>query len=77
MSEKRTRFEALMDKRAALKKAEFDGLVADSLDVRMALIKRMNDGELTLEQVQSELKRIKRDAKKNGMVTRNQAFVRG
>ena len=36
--------------------------VADSMDVRIALIERMDAGELTLEQVQAELKRIKRNA---------------
>lgn len=74
---RRTRFEASMDKRAALKNAEQSGQVADSLDVRMELIKRMHAGELTLEQVQTELKAIKRGAKKKGLLTRSQAFSRG
>lgn len=74
---RRTRFEASLDKRAALKKAEADGMVADSMDVRMKLVERMHSGELTLAQVQDELKKIKRNAKKNGMVTRNQVFIRG
>lgn len=74
---RRTRFEANIDKHAAMKKAEADGLIADSNAVRTELIRRMHAGELTLEQVQSELKRIKRDAKKNGLLTRSQAFSRG
>jgi hypothetical protein len=74
---KRTRWEASLDKRNELKRAEESGEVADSMDVRMALINRMNAGELTLDQVQSELKKIKRNAKKNGLVTRSQAFSRG
>ena len=49
-------------------------MVADSLDVRMALIARMNAGEMTLEQVQNELKRIKRGAKAAGKITRAQAY---
>ena len=73
----RTRFEASMDKRAALKQGEADGIVADSMEVRLALIERMNKGELTLDQVQSELKRIKREGKKQGLLTRAQAFSRG
>lgn len=74
---KRIRFEALIDKRQALKTAEAGGAVADSLDVRRALIERMDKGELTLEQVQAELKRLKRGAKAAGKVTRQQAYSRG
>lgn len=74
---KRTRFEAAMDKRDAVNKADAAGLVADSKEVRMKLIERMHAGELTLTQVQDELKRIKRNAKKNGLITRSQAFSRG
>ena len=55
-------------------KAETEGRVADSMEVRMALVKKMDSGEMTLAEVQAELKRIKRDAKKNGKVTRNQAY---
>ncbi len=73
----RTRFEASMDKRAAVTAAEAAGNVADSKDVRLELMKRVHAGELTLEQAQSELKRIKRGAKAAGMVTRAQAFSRG
>lgn len=74
---RRTRYEARMDKFAEQRRSEAAGEVADSLDVRMALIKRMEAGELTLEQVQAELKRIKRGAKAAGKVTRAQAFSRG
>lgn len=58
----------------AIKKAEADGRVADSMDVRTALIARMDAGELTLDQVQAELKRIKSGARRNGKITRNEAF---
>lgn len=74
---KRTRFEARIDKREELKRSEAAGEVADSMEVRVALIERMHKGELTLQQVQDELKRIKRNAKKNGKVTRAEAFNRG
>lgn len=57
-----------------LRKAEAAGRVADSMDVRMALVARMRAGELTLEQVQAELKRIKRSSNAIGKVTRTQAF---
>lgn len=74
---RRTRFEASLDKRAAVKSAESTGQIEDSMEVRLELIAKMKRGEMTLEQVQAELKRIKRDAKKNGKITRNQAFNQG
>ncbi len=58
------------EKRAAIREAEAKGDVADSMNVRLELIRRMNAGELTLAQVQTELKRIKRNAKANGKTTR-------
>lgn len=66
--ERRARFDNQRAQEAA-------GNVADSMEVRLALIARMDAGELTLDQVQAELKRIKRDAKKSGKITRNQAFL--
>jgi hypothetical protein len=71
-----SKFDASIDKRRALNDAENSGIVADSLDVRMALIKRMEAGEMTLAQVQEELKKIKRNAKKNGHLTRSQVWSR-
>lgn len=64
----------VIESRKALKQAEAEGRVADSMDVRMALVARFEAGEITLEQMQSELKAIKRNAKKNGLVTSNQAY---
>lgn len=75
--EARTRFEAAMDKRQALKDAEAAGQVADSMDVRMALMARVKSGEITLAQAQAELKKIKSSAKRAGLLTREQAFARG
>ena len=74
---KRTRFEASQDKRANVKKCEEDGIIADSIEVRMALMDQVKNGEKTLEEVQKELAKIKRNAKKSGKITRNQAFIRG
>lgn len=65
-----------MEKRDAMKKAEAEGKIADSMEVRRELIAKMERGEMTLEEVQAELKRIKRNAKKNGLMTRSQAFNR-
>lgn len=73
----RTGFEAALEKRNAVKLAESDGQDADSLDVRKALMEKVHAGEITLIQAQDELKKIKRNAKKNGMITRQQAFSRG
>lgn len=71
------RFWRMEAKRAALKAADASGQVADSKEVRRALIARMDAGELTLEQAQAELARIKRGAKAAGKMTRNQAFRGG
>jgi len=56
------------------KAREAEGAVADSMDVRLELIRRMHNGELTLAEVQAELARIKRGAKKAGKITRAQAY---
>jgi len=73
----RSRVEARFDKFNNVKKCEAEGIIADSTDVRMALMEQVRSGEKTLQEVQSELKKIKRNAKKNGMITKNQAFIRG
>ena len=74
---RRTRFEAGFDKRRALDKAEAEGLVADSMEYRTKLIERVHAGEITLEQAQAELKKVKSAAKRNGLLTRSQAYSRG
>lgn len=58
----------------AQKEAEASGRVADSMEVRLALMAKFHSGECTLEQVQAELAAIKRSAKKNGQITRSQAY---
>ena len=60
---------------AAIKAAEAEGKVADSMEYRFALMKRVHKGEITLLEAQTELKKIKRNAKKNGLSTRNSVFV--
>ena len=77
MRYRRTRYEAVQDKREAVTEAELQGKVADSMDCRLELVRRMHAGEMTLEQIQSELKAVKRNAKRNGLITRQQAFSRG
>lgn len=71
------RFWTAKRKKTALETAEASGAVADSMAVRIALVERMNKGELTLAEVQAELARIKRGAKASGMTTRARAFREG
>lgn len=65
-------FRARRDHQKAM---EVDGRVADSMEVRLALMERVHSGEITLEAAQAELARIKRGAKAKGQITRNQAFL--
>ncbi len=62
-------------KSVAVKAAEQNGDIADSMDVRMKLMARVEDGEITLEEAQKQLRKIKRTAKKHGKSTRNSVFV--
>lgn len=71
------RFWRMQGQKEAMKAAEAAGQVADSMDVRKALMDQVESGEKTLEQVQAELAAIKRGAKKRGLITRSQAFNRG
>jgi hypothetical protein len=58
----------------ALRQAETEGRVADNLDYHKGLMQRVHNGEITLEQAQVELKAVKRNASRNGHVTRSQAW---
>lgn len=60
--------------RSQLNRAEEQGRVADSMEVRHALLEKVRKGEATLAEAQAELMKIKRNAKKNGLVTRSQAY---
>ena len=73
----RDRLQASMDKRANVNKCEADGVISDSMEVRMGLMEKVRNGEITLEDAQRRLKNIKRNGKKNGKITRSQAFNRG
>ncbi len=59
---------------SALQKAEAEGLVADSMKIRLDLIDRLKRGDLDVDEVRVELKKIKRNAKKNGLKTREQIY---
>ena len=71
------RFWTAERKRNAVNSADASGQVADSMDVRSSLMDRIGNGEITLAQAQAELSAIKRGAKRNGKITRQQAFSRG
>lgn len=73
----RTRFEAAMEKKRALKASEAVGEVADSHAVRLAIMDRVHSGEITLAQAQEALKRIQAQASSVGLKTRAQAFNAG
>jgi hypothetical protein len=73
----RTRFEAAIEKKRALKAAEAAGEVADSHSVRLAIMARVRSGEITLAQAQAELKKIQAKAQSIGLKTRAQAFNEG
>jgi len=53
-----------------VRKADADGEVVDSMEVRRGLMARVSSGEITLERAQEELKKIKRTGR-----TRNDAFL--
>ena len=58
----------------AIRSAESSGEVADSMDVRKALMQRVHTGEITLAEAQAQLKKIKRGASKAGQTTRAKVF---
>lgn len=68
------RFWNMQAQKDTLRQAEAEGRVADNLHYRKELMQRVHDGEMTLEQAQAELKAVKRNARKNGQVTRSQAW---
>lgn len=70
-------FHKIAERRASQRQAEVEGIVADSLEVRKSLMQEFHDGKKTLDEVKSELTAIKRDAKKNGKITRDQAYAGG
>jgi len=49
------RFWATRAKKDNLEKAEAEGRVADSLEVRMAIMDEVNNGNMTLKEAQAEI----------------------
>lgn len=62
------------EKKSAVKNAEDSGSIADSMEVRKELMRKVRAGEITLEQAQSELAAIKRNAARQGKSTRAQVW---
>lgn len=67
-------YDRRLDKRVALQIAEEQGVVADSTEFRRTLVSKLQSGEMTLDQVQEELRKVKREAKKSGKKTRAQIW---
>ena len=54
-----------------IKKAEALGIVGDSLQIRLELVEKINNGIITHEQSLEVLKEIKRQAHKEGLLIRS------
>ena len=72
----RTRYEASLDKRRAVEQAEENGDIVDSMKARLALMAKVKSGEITLGEAQLALKKLKREGKKRGLLTREQVYSR-
>ena len=71
-----TLFERKLAQSRARKADDEAGKIADGTAVRIALIERMKSGELTHEQVLTELAKIKRKAKRDGRPVQADYFKR-
>ena len=60
-----------------MKLHDLDGKVADDMNVRLEIVRRIQAGEITLEDGQKEIRKIKREAKKRGERTLFQTYLRG
>ena len=69
-----TTLDKIAFKRALQRQAEADGQVADSMEVRKALMARYHSGEITLVEAHAQLKKIQAGAKRSGLITRSQAY---
>ena len=74
---KRSAFEASIEKRQYVKQADASGQIADSMDLRRALMAKVHSGEITLPEAQQQLKKIQSGAAAKGLMTRAQAYNEG
>lgn len=73
----RTREDARYLKRKAVEEAEANGLIADSMEARIAIVRRIESGEITPAEGAAELRSLKRNAKRNGKTTRQAVWRNG
>jgi hypothetical protein len=58
----------------ALRLADEQGEVADSMEVRKAIMAKFHAGEWPLDQCKAELRRVQREARANGKTLREDFF---
>jgi len=63
-------------KRKALDEADAKGEVSDTMEIRLNLMEKVHSGELTLDEAQKQLKEIKKQGSKKGLLTRAQKWSR-
>jgi hypothetical protein len=73
----RSAFEASIDKRRFVNEADKSGQIADSMEVRKALMARVHSGEISMKEAQRQLKQIQNGAAAKGLMTRAQAYNEG
>lgn len=56
-----------MNKHDLIQEADKRGLIADGLNIRNELIEKLHSNELSLDEVQAQLKSLKKSAKKNNL----------
>ena len=70
-------FDTRLRKKRAVERAEAAGELADTVDVRRALLVRVRAEEITLKKAQAELRKIQRNAARDGNITLAQAWTHG
>lgn len=58
----------------AVKAAEAKGEVADSMEVRLAIMARADAGEITFQEAQDQIRKLKAGAKRQGKTTRSRVY---
>lgn len=56
-----------MNKDDLIEEADKRGLIADGIKIRKELIEKLHNNELSLEQIQTQLKKLKHSARKNNL----------
>lgn len=66
-----------MARAAYVERLEKEGRIIDGMTLRIKLIRLMEAGMITLDEVQGILKQLAKDAKKLGLHTRHSAWMEG